>query len=432
MGKKLTQRKISNLQCLFILSPVLWAITTARWGSYLPREPFFFNDAFIVMAFLAAAKLRVLKIQKISFTRFVIYAFVFWILIRASFSLKKIDLNTIRDFAPYAYFLYIFPLRKLWTNIDSGQRKKIENWLIKAFIIHFLWVFFAYILSFTSINLPYINESQQIRIFTIRPDFDAVIMTVTAYLAAIKLVSKKKIMNGIVAVICLIFIVSQGNRSSFISLMIILLIFLFKNIRKSTSIERSILILIFSTITISIALVIISNTEVGKKFSGTFLVFNSQKELMSNIDGFGTANARLESWQRVLSYMNESPAKQLVGVGFGRDFMTESGALRALVASEQGSRALPRQPHNYALNTYSRLGFTGFVFYLFAFTRVLGESFRQIHKDVSPLTLIGSLMFITLLPISLLGVVSESPFGAISTIFGLSLLLERIEFYERK
>jgi O-antigen ligase len=181
-------------------------------------------------------------------------------------------------------------------------------------------------------------------------------------------------------------------------------------------------------IAIALILNIVSDTKVGRKFISTVSVFSEQNGSSNNADGFGTANARIKSWNIVLSYMDADPAKQIFGVGFGPDFMTDSGALRALVASEEGSRALPRQPHNYALNTYARLGILGFTLYFLVFTSILRKSFENLDKNDIDVMVLASLMFIALVPISLLGVVSESPFGAISMIFSLSVVLEKLEY----
>jgi O-antigen ligase len=357
-----------------------------------------------------------------------VYIFITWILIRSLYSFKGININFIRDVAPYGYFIYLFPLRKLWTNIDRGQKKKIEKWLIKAFVFHFIWTSLAFFFPFILSYLPYINQSQGIKLFTIRPDFDAALMAITAYLAVMKFITTNNFINISIVLVCSIFIISQGSRSSFITFAVISIVFIIGKIRKSTSAEKSIITFLLSMIAIALMLNIVSDTKVGRKFISIVSVFSEQNGSSNNADGFGTANARIKSWNIVLSYMDADPAKQIFGVGFGPDFMTDSGALRALVASEEGSRALPRQPHNYALNTYARLGILGFTLYFLVFISLLRKSFENLDKNDIDVMVLASLMFIALVPISLLGVVSESPFGAISMIFSLSVVLEKLEY----
>ncbi len=427
MGTILSERKISDTQSLVIVSPVLWAISTARWGSYLPKEPIFLSDILLAMAFFTSFRLKVNKMQKISITRYAFYALITWVLIRAMFSFKEIDINFIRDFAPYAYLFYIFPLRKLWTNINHDQKKKIQKWLIRAFIFHFIWTSIVLIFPLTLSYLPYINESQDIKFLTVRPDFDATLMAITGYLAAKKYIVSNSLINTAIIFLCSIFIVSQGNRSSFISFVVIALMLVLEKIIKSSSAEKSIVIFILSAIIVALFLNLVSDTKVGRKFIGTISVFSEQSGSTNNIDGFGTANARMKSWRLIFTYIDADPAKKIFGVGFGPDFMADSGALRALVASEEGSRTLPRQPHNYAINTYARLGIIGFTLYFLVFISLIGISLKNLYRSEVDLTVLCSLVFIALVPISLLGVVAESPFGAIATVFSLSVVLEKLE-----
>lgn len=382
----------------------------------------------MILAFIAASNINLHNFQRTSATRLALYIFTFWISIKALLSFEIFNFNFIRDLAPYAYYAYLFPLRKLWVISNLNQKRKIEKWLLRSLIFHFVWM--AAVSLFPSIlnYLPYINENQGIKIFTIRPDFDAVLLAVTAYLAAVKKIAKGNLMSIFLVLVCSILIISQGNRSSSISFALICAIFIATKISKSNTAENSILILILFSIIISILIIIVSDTKVGKKFVGTATVFSAQNGNVTNVDGFGTANARIKSWQLVLNYVNSEPKKIVFGVGFGPDFMTESGALRALVASETGSRALPRQPHNYALNTYARLGIIGFALYLYVCLSLLKCSFNNLGKKEVDLEYICILLFITLVPISLLGVVLESPFGAISLVFSISVILEKLEF----
>lgn len=423
----LIRKQISNTQAFFIVSPVLWVISTSRWGSYLPREPFFFNDMLLLMAFFAASRLKVNEIQKISVTRLAVYLFIIWILIRAMFSFKGMDIYFFRDLAPYAYFAYIFPLRKLWNNVNFNQKNKIKNWLIRAFVFHFVWASIIFIFPFIFTYLPYINQNQEIKFFTIRPDFDGVLMAITAYLAIMKFISARNFINFSIFLICSLFVINQSSRASFISFALVLLIYTRTKIRQSGGVEKSVIIILLSIITFASIMNIVSDTTVGKKFSGAVLVFTEQNGSSGNVEGYGTTNARIHSWRLVLSYINAEPVTQIFGVGFGQDFMTNSRALRVLVASDEGSRELPRQPHNYALNTYARLGFLGFALYFFFTIRLLSSSFKNLGKNERDLKILSSLIFIAIVPISLLGVVMESPFGAITAVFSLSVVLEKLE-----
>ena len=70
----------------------------------------------------------------------------------------------------------------------------------------------------------------------------------------------------------------------------------------------------------------------------------------------GTVSVRQQVWADVISYVYRSPIRSAVGVGFGRDFIFESGTRDAL---EGGVYTNVRSPHNYIVGTLARLGVAG-------------------------------------------------------------------------
>jgi O-antigen ligase len=133
----------------------------------------------------------------------------------------------------------------------------------------------------------------------------------------------------------------------------------------------------------------------------------------------GTAQARIASWKASLRYTNRTPSRQVVGVGFGPDFLHDAGAAAILEGSVYtGVRA----PHNYLINTYARLGGVGLLVVIVGIASVLGAAIRMLpRRREFDMTL--TLLFVSLLVVAIFGVILESPFGAVPAFWAAGWLL---------
>jgi hypothetical protein len=288
---------------------------------------------------------------------------------------------------------------------------------------HTLWTVISFYYPELIERLPLTNVTQEVHVFTIRADFDAAIMSV---FIAMVIFGRINVINRRTQVFLVIFgsgfVLLQGNRASFISFS--LLIFIALKFKFSVVVNYyakgvlRILILFFAFL----GILGISQLTIGEKFIGvTASLSNHQSELA----GAGTASARIAAWTQVAQYINSSPARVWFGVGFGSDYMQDSGALRALVNAEQGARTLPRQPHNYWLNTYARLGIIGTGILLILLSQVLMIAAKILRRpnDFGNEQLMASLIFVSLIPVATFGVVLESPFGALALAMSNGFLL---------
>jgi O-antigen ligase len=156
---------------------------------------------------------------------------------------------------------------------------------------------------------------------------------------------------------------------------------------------------------------------------------NSSASSSTEIQGsIGTADARLHSWKALISYLEVDPAREVRGVGFGPNFLQKSGAsvllLGTAAATEQED---VRSPHNYLLNTWARLGLVGLVLVLglllagLRLSRLVAGHARHIRDDD-----VLAMLLVTSIPVvAFVGVVLESPFGALPYFWALGHLSAR-------
>jgi O-antigen ligase len=134
----------------------------------------------------------------------------------------------------------------------------------------------------------------------------------------------------------------------------------------------------------------------------------------------GTARARRLAWQAIEIYLENNNTRNWTGVGFGPDFLHDSGGDILLLG---GSTEDVRQPHDYVINTWARLGLIGLIMIigiaLFGIRIIakIGRSPQLIGLDIVAIAVAVGL------PISACyGVVLESPFGALPVWWALGYL----------
>jgi len=410
---------------LIAILPGCWSIFGSRWGSYLPREPFFFNDLFISILVLSFVLSREKVIRKRKFTSFLI--FFLYLVIKILFSSWDNVLLVLRDSIPYIYLVTapLIAIRILTANARIvRQLGKFMEWCIVG---HAAWTIFSYYFPGLIKGLPVVSNSQELHIFSIRADFDAAIMSVLIAMVIMGQISVIPIRLKIpLALLGSSYILLQGNRASFISFSILIFISLKYRLKKIKVFYAKAVATLIIVLLVSLGIVGISQLAIGERFVGATRGFSQGA---TEIAGSGTASARISAWNQVAQYVNSSPARIGFGIGFGTDYMQQSGALRALVNADQGSRTLPRQPHNYWLNTYARIGLLGMGILLILLTQTLKIVAKVLREPTryGVETLMSSLIFAALIPVATFGVVLESPFGALSLAMAIAFMLAERE-----
>jgi O-antigen ligase len=143
--------------------------------------------------------------------------------------------------------------------------------------------------------------------------------------------------------------------------------------------------------------------------------------------GIGTQSARQQAWSLVLDHVGAVGAR-ITGVGFGPDFLRESGATVPL-----GNGESLRSPHNFLIGSYARLGLVGLVLVavvLLLAVRALLVAVRA--PDLDELVLLAGLVMAALLVSSLFGVELEAPFGAVPFFWSMGIVLATARDHRRK
>jgi hypothetical protein len=125
----------------------------------------------------------------------------------------------------------------------------------------------------------------------------------------------------------------------------------------------------------------------------------------------GTVSVRKDVWEKVMAFTLHDYQRTAVGVGFGRDFIRESGSRPALEGSIYQN---VRSPHNYLVGTFARLGVVGSLLAALVIGLGCSLALTALRRPSSPSVLVLAALVAIAVPIvAMLGVVLESPFGAL-------------------
>lgn len=390
-------------------------LACGRWGSNLGNSPIFLTDILILLGligwFIASAKQGPREFSGWVPSRrpgvvFVIF-FVF-VCFRVAFSISNGPvLDWIRDAAPFLYGFLAFVSAVTLARSSPQARARTIKVFWWALSFHLLWMIGVTITGFTGLQTP-IGEAP---IFEVRPDIDAAILGVGAGMYLLHLFTTKKRFWAIAAfsasIACVLL---MNSRAALLSLGVSLVLAF--AIRYSTtpgrSSARTAMQLIVPVLVI-VALVVLPTTAPGQRILAT--IDRSQASTDGQRNAQGTERARQLVWARVVEWTNEDTARQLVGSGFGNDFLTQSGTVQYLEGSTYDN---VRSPHNWFIGIYARMGIVGLVLALLVCLQLvlLIIRNRKMLGD-SPLLAVSGLIVVGFLPVATLGVVLEAPFGAV-------------------
>ncbi|MGH3518017.1 MAG: O-antigen ligase family protein [Haloechinothrix sp.] len=397
----------------------LFLLATSRWGSFLPAAvPPFITDIVIavllidrvlgagahrerrspIAAALAVSALGLLAISS------------------AWFLLGQWSVVALRDAAPYAYvvlvFLVLAPARE--------HVRSIENLLTVALLFHATWCVVALVAPPIVEAIP--TMGKDVFFFVPRPDIDGFTSGLLAGLALHRALSgKAPFVNLTLAGISLAITVALGSRGALLGVVAVLIaVGLLGRHRRAVRTRPRKWAVALGLLALPAAV-----TVAGQGYAVERLVASVSNVWAPTEDvggAQGTASARADSWQRLIEYFQADTGRNVVGVGFGPNFLIDSNADVELFG---GDMAEVRSPHNYLLGAWARLGVIGMAFVL-ALTLIGWRlaflvGWRR-GRELSDIDVLAIMIAAGMPLVAAVGVVLEAPFGAVPYFWALGHL----------
>jgi hypothetical protein len=410
----------ATVPILFVAA--LYLLATGRWGSYLgiPGIPVYVGDILV-----ASAVVQTLiwcrraaggwtdacrSIGQAPLALLLALCLLAWTLLRGLVGIGDIassPLVALRDLAPYGYAIAAVLAFLLPTADGKLQRRLIYA----ALGSHVAWILLGPHVTSATAAGPLLGGTP---IFTTRPDFDSAVLGVGIAFALRELTEGRRFGGRKVGSLALFIgasayaISTQPTRAGLLAGLICIgavgLIWIRRRFsdseRRSTShVIRQVAIVVIGCLAVIVAVAV---SPPGQRLLDGLSNQGSQAA--------GTADVRRSTWTEVYRYVTASPTRVAVGVGFGPDFIDASGTSYSL----QGTLYKDvRSPHNYVIGTFARLGTIGGLLALLLIATAFYSAVRVLLGRPGPATTLASLVLLALPVTAMLGVVFESPFGAI-------------------
>lgn len=417
--------RISRLQQYGPYAITLYLLATARWGSGLSLVggPPYLSDLVVVLLLIdravAAAAHRSVSTGVESWVGVLATALLSWTLIMLVF--EPVSQNALRDAAPYLYAVTIFLVRPPRDSSEAGTSRA----LMAVLIFHAAWVTLVLLDPSLPNGTPVVATG--IHLLSLRPDIDSLICGLLAALGLHRALSGRRPAYHLSLVVwggVLVFaLYDRAGLLAFIVEIGIVMMLGPARTRISGRYDRRVVaaILVMCLPIISVAA---SQSRPVERLLLT-IPGNTSSTASAEVQGAtGTTHARLRSWGALITYIQRDSARDIAGVGFGPDFLHDSGADLLLLGSTQED---VRSPHNYLLNTWARLGLVGLVLVLglalagLRLARLLARHAPHIRDD----DVLAMLLVASIPVVAVVGVVLESPFGALPYFWAVGHLSAR-------
>ncbi|WP_375405696.1 O-antigen ligase family protein [uncultured Amnibacterium sp.] len=322
----------------------------------------------------------------------------------------------IRDGAPYIYVLLgllgFYAVRRA----TAAQRARTAKLFVVALAAHAIWYTVVLALPDLPTYLPLLNETQGVYVFSQRPDVDcALIGVLAAYLLWRALRFRRYVPLLVVLYIaCWLPIALSLSRAGLLGAVVasgFVLLLMLTDRRRPPLNRIAVGFVVVVAALLGAGLVL--SSDVGSKFIATVDPTAGTAATNEGEIGQGTARARSNAWNHLVAWDFEDAGRATVGVGFGPDFLRDSGSTVLLVGAALDEDVTPRSPHNYWLGSLSRLGTIGLALLVATIAITLWRAWRSrslLREDGFAL-IVASIVYSLILPASF-GVVLESPFGA--------------------
>ena len=395
---------------------VAFLLATGRWGAYLgaPDVNVYATEIGLVVtaAWLLARHRLALRRPAIR-PLLPVLALSSWCVARFVVG-GEYSIVALRDLAPYVYVAVAIAACLGATEFDRSTRV-----LEVALLVHLSWVWAVLTLPEWAETLPSLNG--EVRLMELRADFDGACLAVLTVLATLRAGSRGRRLGvrlafTAVGLSSVYAILEMGSRAGLLALAVggMAVLLTHRQFLRRLGSRRVIVGVALACLAMALLL------------PRTYVFDRIQADPTERSDAAtGTLDARVLAWRLVLEDSAQDPARLMIGSGFGPDFLDRSGAAFSFEGYvEKGVRA----PHNFVLNTLARAGLVGvglLGWVVVALARATVRLASRTHAPVSKqgfltvaLAIVGSLGVA-----SLVGVILESPFGAVPFWWAAGFLL---------
>lgn len=404
----------------------LYLLAASKWGSYVLPGPPYIADM-VVFGAIGERLWCVLEGRRNTLPQNRWLVVIAGALLIWSWSLLlfgTITPDALRDAAPYLYAVMVLIVPA--PSGDPKVQQRLRYAVGAALLFHQAWVTAARIDTTLPLHMPLLGG--KINVFQTRDDFDGTVCGLFGALCVHRLAQGRQVgINALGAAWGAAMVLQLESRAgllAFIAQLTLLLVISPTRRALFTRFSPRVIALVL------IALVPLVSYGVTTSVSGKRLVsslggvvpFTKQKADVGAARA--TAGARRRSWVVLQRYLEADSHRSHVGVGFGPDFLHDSGADLILL---NGINEEVRSPHNYYLNTWARIGQIGLglmvLLTLYAWGLVAAVARRQ--SSLNDVDVLAMLAAVSIPVAAAVGVVLESPFGALPWFWAIGHLSAR-------
>lgn len=399
----------------------------SRWGTNIGVSPLFITDVLIAFSLVNSVVTLGIKGPRSvtgwvprSTPTFVFATFMVFVLFRFIFSLGNGPLlDWARDAVPFLYGILAFMSARSIATSMAETRARSMRLFWWALSIHLVW---TAVLVFSGNRAGFVVPGPFFGapIFQVRPDIDAALIAVALGMMLRNfLMKRRRFWSFVGMLLAAATVFNMGTRAGLISAVLaISLSFVFTFASSERRHPRRTAMVFAVPFIVVLAALILPTTTPGQRLIATIdpdRAFSSVQESAQ-----GTQRARELTWSTVIEWTNGDPVRQVVGSGFGNDFLAESGTKSYLEGTTYSN---VRSPHNWFVGVYARMGTIGLLLALAVVVQagwIMWRNRRRIGAE--PILLLSALIVASILPVATLGVVLEAPFGAVPFFWALGIL----------
>ena len=446
------------------LAAVVLLVSSQRWGAYLgvPCWHLFLTDVLLLAAILRYVVIRgsagpredLTGVTMQPWGALAVAGMLVLGVVRYLVGAEH-GAMAVRDAAPFLYVVVVF-LAAGSAMVASSRARALALRVIEvALIVHLVWVVIA--LAFPRLSaLPAASPGAPVRLLELRSDIDGALLAVLAAWGLVRLGRDVRpwLWLGIsaAAYLTLFQMPSRvGPLAALLCSMLALLAVRGSGVRaRARGIRFASLVVVIAGFTLVLPMSPSGLRLIGSVLPAEKSLPSTEKVLPSGqptnapaepgsasadagaegteqpsqtsrsyTDPRGTTKARWATWQKVLRYWTVSPSRIVFGVGFGPNIVREAGAT-AIIGESADSPV--RSPHTFLLTVLVRTGLVGSLV-LAGFILVLVRAGRRALRGDDGLVQLSAILVAALSVGALLGVIMESPFGAVPAYWATGVLL---------